>query len=963
MHRRGIPSLAGCASTSLTFNSTTHSLSTACRHSSSSIPKRRQSPSPALAKDYREAARIANRVVDISAQAIRNNRWHHPNVYGGEDRRFTEAVKSTQNSAKLPSMDRQKFFSEPDDDSYSLNIQQVNYQKNERIEPGTLVEIRRNQTVAHGIVLYSETRSGKWIVYTLVSTGEIWPHAEADVMFAVASFTPLDLTSRCGIEPIPVNEHEIAARVQVLKQLRKFELAVEREYPIVSRSLRPLYEASKSSNLNGWSKISTNQAAKYIDPDSESIPTIRKFVVHKYLFQQHMHFIAEPTDFLAKETFWVRPQQHLDDLKEVERMIVRRDSRIGDFVEKAKHIIAAAREREQGTWKDAPSIQKNNDFKFTSDDLTILRFMQCAFRPSRTTQQDPYIFLQSFILKQIGLYKGDVDDAMMQRFLTDVGVIAPWEDGITREATLWQERTYTDSDLKMVLPARTAITSPDPACPLGPEDLYTHDIVASIRHDFGNLPVYVIDDVYAEELDDGISVEKIPSEPGHVWLHVHIADPTTVLPPAHIFSQQAFERLETLYFIDRTVPMLPRIPQVKNLSLHGASGAPQCVMTFSARIDEEGNIVDYKVRPGIVRNVHVLEYDQVDAAMGFPKVTFGYPFGHQNSAHEELSRVDQSLSDNIPILSKITKGLMAHRVKAGAISMTRQEVNVSLRSQSLPSTPALSTSPLAFYGFPEVVYKLISFKALESGSRLIVAECMRTAGRVASMFFRDRDIPAIRRIIGQIDTEKAGGIEELFAARDAQGYVDYVHGLRVGVIHPSAVYGLHPGPHTMLGIPDGEGYVRVTSPLRRFCDMLAHWQIKHALLSSSTSSPRLFTEDWLMNFAKEMRFKETRSKRVASSQQHFWALKYIEKWMVERDKGLSDGPNPLDTLVARIISPLVHNHRKQCSQHQVFLQDLGIKALLHNVDRDTAFEVGELVDVKIDSIRLGLKPLLTVVRR
>lgn len=143
MHRRGIPSLAGCASTSLTFNSTTHSLSTACRHSSSSIPKRRQSPSPALAKDYREAARIANRVVDISAQAIRNNRWHHPNVYGGEDRRFTEAVKSTQNSAKLPSMDRQKFFSEPDDDSYSLNIQQVNYQKNERIEPGTLVEIRR----------------------------------------------------------------------------------------------------------------------------------------------------------------------------------------------------------------------------------------------------------------------------------------------------------------------------------------------------------------------------------------------------------------------------------------------------------------------------------------------------------------------------------------------------------------------------------------------------------------------------------------------------------------------------------------------------------------------------------------------------------------------------------------------------------------------------------------------------
>lgn len=44
-----------------------------------------------------------------------------------------------------------------------------------------------------------------------------------------------------------------------------------------------------------------------------------------------------------------------------------------------------------------------------------------------------------------------------------------------------------------------------------------------------DLPIYVIDAVYAEELDDGISIESVPGEPNTDWIHIHVADPTIEL--------------------------------------------------------------------------------------------------------------------------------------------------------------------------------------------------------------------------------------------------------------------------------------------------------------------------------------------------------------------------------------------------------------------------------------------------
>ncbi|OBZ72169.1 Exoribonuclease II, mitochondrial [Grifola frondosa] len=544
------------------------------------------------------------------------------------------------------------------------------------------------------------------------------------------------------------------------------------------------------------------------------------------------------------------------------------------------------------------------------------------------------------------MYEGDVNDIMVLNLLNDTGVIAPWEDVATRELDINLPMTgVVAQQTKQIKLTTTSISNSPVAAPFGPGEFYAHDIAESIRHDFGRLPVYVIDDVHAEELDDGVSIERIPSEPGFTWLHVHVADPTAILPPTHALSQQAYRQLETYYFVDRTIPMLPRGEIFERMSLGYASqsGQPENVMSFSMKVNEEGEIVDYKVRAGLVRNVKQLRYDDVDAAMGLPPVAISYPFGNPNASGQlQTPKYDSTTMEDLSLLRKVTRKLVDERVQNGAFTFTIGSVTMSIDPK--PTFELLGTSrPSRFSGFPQMTYMVQEMAVQESGSRQIVAECMKSASRVASRFFRDRGIPAIRRSVAQMQTEVQGGMELLMASRDENGYAPYHTAVKLGIISPGSRYDLIPAAHSLLGVPDGEGYTRVTSPLRRFCDMIAHWQIKHALLSPSQPSSPLFSEDWLRRFADNLGMHESKTRRMQMVQNNFWAMRFLQRWIAEWEMGAHrDEPNPLDSLIAQSSGNVMLDWRTSTHQLQVFLPQLGLKATLNDINTDDQWDIGRL---------------------
>ena len=978
MHRRGLARIASTSRASVS--------QTTKRHASNATRNRKHAREKTLSrKSYDDLERVNKGLVHASAKKQNRVGWGHPQHFEGETRRLREAVKTATNPNKLPTPELQELLAVQD---VSTDLQDaVVHDKTTLIPPGSLVEIRRygarmsplcfcdhasrNELVYHGVILHHTVENGVPRTLSLLSGGDLWPHSQTDIMIYNPGFIESDLLARCGSSmTLTLSESELSARVHVLKRLRNFEISVEKKIADMYHQLRETYVTLKHSDPSKANTTSVDAVARLFSP-TRPVDVHTRWAIHKYLFDKVEFFVAESSNFLMRPMFTVRSKQEVDDIEAVNKLVTRRDSAVEGFVEKAKTLIEASRRRERDTWTRTPSYTADDSITFTPTELTIIRFVSAACRGIRTTQRDPFEVSLSYILKRVGLYdRQNLGTASAHPFLVELGVIPPWVDPIDRLHISSEERASRglallkgsmthDHPASSSASASTTSAHTTQGRPLGPEDFYSRDLVDHLRHDFGDLPAYVIDDIGAEELDDAISVESIPNEPGCAWLHIHIADPTSILPPTHAIARQAFSRLETQYYLDRSYPLLPDVPHLRDLSL-GREG-PQVVMSFSGKVDLEGNILDYKIRPGIIRNARKLHYDSVNKAIGEPVAPRSLPLGGEDHRPPpDPTTLDETAVNDIRLSKMFTDALVNKRIRMGSLQLDWPYAGVALTPKPLPGTPPLLNRPHRWSGFPQMDFWVGYSKTAEAGSRQIVAENARLAGRIASMWFRDRGVPAIRRIAAPFTEVALGSLQKVLDMRDEQGFLDAFTLVRHGVLSSSATYDIMPGPHSILGIPESEGYMRATSPLRRFIDMVTHWQIKQVLLSPE--QPRMFDDDWLRGFAKHVAWWETHENRAVRKHDAYWAYKYLQRWLVEH-KGTPEEERFQNSLTASVTASPVNNFYKQYWQVSCFIWSLGMKAEIIHLKPNEPIEVGQEVPVKIADLELGLNSMLTLVKR
>lgn len=819
------------------------------------------------------------------------------------------------------------------------------------------MSLHRNGIVTHGVLISTFQADGMQKVKSLVSSGEIWEHKADDCVFCIPKFVSSTLLTRCGTEEAPLNDHELAARVKVLKQIRDLERAAETEYNEISSHLQKVYHKHKSSNRNKWSRLTTSDVVREVKP-GYTAPIKTQLAVHKHLMSRHSEFLAHPLNFLVTQVFFVRPQAQVDNLHAISQMVLRRDPRLDNFANKVRPMISSSRTKASQSWFKRPSVKQAGTTVFGRDDLAIIQFLQNSIESKRSYQMDPFIVPAASILKKIGFYEGNVGPSMINELLMDLGVVTRWDDPVSRYPDLVIDLHHGKAERTL---ASTAQASSPALQSLSRDDLYPSDIVASLRHDFGDLPVYVVDDATAEELDDGLSIEPVTSEPGTFWLHIHIADPTAILPPTHKISLQAHRISATTYLPDRTIPMLPSDPIFAELSLGSqrVPGQAQNVLTFSVKVDAAGTIQDYQVRPGVVRNITKFTYDDANAAIGDKLPNLQYPFGGAPDESPEIKSLDDNQIRDLRQLKEVTNNLASARLRTNALSVFLHRGSVSIAPKPLPPSPAQIVQPMHSLGFPTLTFGVETEPYADMGARRIVAECAKVACRVASMFFRDRNLPAIRRGMTPPQLESETALEELLPLRDHLGFIPtdvaFRHGTRLFVGGTST---LETVGHWALGIPEGEGYVRATSPLRRYSDMVMHWQIKHALLGKSPSP--LFSQEWMADFLAETRIKEQRQKKQSNASAAFWNLKFIERWRENPDDDIDD---PLQSLVAQRINPYVIDPLTKTSRCDVYIPSLGMKAFAVGVHKDEETALVEPFAVNVKEVELGLRPKLIVSRK
>ncbi|KAJ7593342.1 hypothetical protein C8J56DRAFT_778894 [Mycena floridula] len=869
--------------------------------------------------------------------------WTNTDTPEIQAKRLRDRVIAGQHRKIPASLEKMQFTDAPasDDDFYNFT---------EKHEPGSFVEVRRNGVASPGVILTSIIENNQLKYVVLIPTGEIWDATVDTIYFHVPGFVPADLAARCGAETVAETLGDLNARVEVLKRLREFRKSIRETVLELGISGGDIYSKVKHPHPDKWSTTTTQDVARMW----KRRPTLLDvYAVHDYLMSHNLHFVVT-TGYLLSQTFDVRPKSSVDRIVKITEWTRRKHHAIESFISKTQRMLGPNTKllKQSFSTAERPRWSPTSDHVWTGEDKEIIAFLLETLRPYEGVQDDPFTKGESSLLRRILPDQEELTDAVTHNFLINIGVLPPWQQLVTQRPEM---RNIFDPDLRKqnaeaVEKSLSLRSKPPPPGPLGPYDLHRVDPLDAIRHDFGDMPVYVVDDATAKELDDGLSLEGIPSEPGRYWVHVHIADPCSLIPPSHALAKAAELQAETIYLSDMTIPLFSPIithdPKI-GLSLN-ETGLTHRTLTFSCKVDLEGNIYEHKVVGGIIKNVQRITYDALEASLGLPPVVRLYPFGDK-PIPLGLGPVPQPAIDTFRIFHKISQGLVAQRLALGAYSQASEKALVlcSETPHDVASSPSMN--PGLFLGFPEMSYVVETPALIDTGARNIVAEMMKLSGRVASRFAAEHNLAVARRTSTPPLLHLDSDLQDLMKLRSNSGYIPWEEAVKYSAYEAAVEYSLETKGHFALGVPDGEGYVRISSPLRRYADMVSHWQIYSALLKQ----PQVFSKDWMSDYILRLRNSDRLRNRLQGSYMNNLAVLYLQRWM--EDPVRREGrPNPLAELEGVITKPLAPPRGTALYSTVVTLKGLGMKAAL-KLEHEN-YEVGQCLPLKITGIKLGVKP-------
>lgn len=543
----------------------------------------------------------------------------------------------------------------------------------------------------------------------------------------------------------------------------------------------------------------------------------------------------ERSDAFDQVVGWVREYQSARRALLMGELVSMPDKHpLATFVQKARRLVSISRElrKPNSSSSISPSqtkilaaenaermtYLKKEAESFNEDDMKIIAYLRSYALHPVQMNAGSLRSAASYIIRNTGLYPTyELSAATCYTFLQELGVFKPWENHylLTDNLQLPGHGLAPAVD-KMIEETNKFADSLN-------ENNFV-DTMKDMRTDWGDLPVFCVDAVEAAEIDDGFSIEPVQGSEDTYWIRVHVANPSAYIPHDSSIGERAQSLKRSFYTPERVYSMLPGNLTNKNFSL--ARGRP--TITFSARVNKNGEILETDVRSGIVNNVIYFTPEKLQNLLGVDKSglpTMTLAVGDEFRAKSRPGMVDvipAEYHQQLRQLFNIMSARRDRRIEKGALDASnRYPANVKVWSgrDRIDIYHAATTTPVYYTGDPSIRSKapiVDIFEKLDSVRDDLVSHVMLLAGEVAGKWCADRGIPAIYSATMYHPEFKK-------ITRDALS--DAVEGLTAFGL-PKGYTTSSPDSHDFLGM---DQYLKTTSPLRRYSDLMAHWQIEAAL--------------------------------------------------------------------------------------------------------------------------------------
>ena len=184
------------------------------------------------------------------------------------------------------------------------------------------------------------------------------------------------------------------------------------------------------------------------------------------------------------------------------------------------------------------------------------------------------------------------------------------------------------------------------------------------RKDIRDMCIFTIDGDDTKDIDDAISIEKLPN--GNYKLGVHIADVSYYVKEGSPLDNEAMDRGTSVYLVDRVIPMIPHElsngicslnPNVDRLAI-------SCVMEF----DDKGKQQNYEIFPSVIRSRIQMTYKNVNKILEKNEIVEGY----------------EEFVDDLKTMAELAKILRKEKINRGYIDFNIDEAKILVDEKCVP---------------------------------------------------------------------------------------------------------------------------------------------------------------------------------------------------------------------------------------------------------------------------------------